>query len=81
MEGLVDISITENDVAYCGHSKQNFGGEYANLERELFIALGNNYQSLKYLGSEGLREMLERLNESGLRPSTLGKICDGFADV
>jgi len=31
IEGLVDQSITEDNVAFCGHSKQKFRGPYAML--------------------------------------------------
>lgn len=31
VESLVDQSVTEDDVAFCGHSKQKFRGLYAQL--------------------------------------------------
>ena len=31
IEGLVDQSVTEDNVAFCGHSKQIFFGPYAKL--------------------------------------------------
>jgi len=31
VESLVDQSVTENDVAFSGHSKQKFKGLYATL--------------------------------------------------
>jgi hypothetical protein len=30
-EGLIDLSIDEDTVAYCGHSKQTFGQLYSHL--------------------------------------------------
>ena len=31
IEGLIDQSVDERDVTFCGHSKQKFRGEYARL--------------------------------------------------
>lgn len=35
IEGLVDLSIDENSVGFCGHSQQIFGAQYQMFEKEV----------------------------------------------
>ncbi len=35
IEGLVDLSIDENSVGFCGHSRQIFGAQYQIFEKEV----------------------------------------------
>lgn len=75
VEGLVDQSITMDSVAFCGHSKHVFQGEYSSLEEVLLQEMGKQWPSL---ASERLSSMVQEWSDLGLRPSTIGKMCEGF---
>jgi len=63
-------------VAFCGHSKNNFGGEYGALEKELFSTINSYYlQTSAPLGANDLKDKVELLLIGGLRLSTVRKIC------
>jgi hypothetical protein len=55
----VDQSITEDNVVFCGHSKRNLGGEYGNLEKELFSSLRAYYEAYGFgFSSSNFKEKL-----------------------
>ena len=77
VEGLVDQSISEDSVAFCGHSKQTLGGMYGKLEKELFTSM-NEYNSSfpREMTAFQLKSTLEDWFECGLRQSTIRKVCE-----
>lgn len=44
VEGLIDLSVDENNVAFCGHSKQNFGPVYSHLESLVLSSIKDQMQ-------------------------------------
>ena len=82
VQGLVDQSIEEETVAFCGHSKHSIEGQYGKLEKEIFGLLDDNYQLFSNgMSAQELRMRLEDWQQCGLRPSTVRKICDGFGQI
>lgn len=52
VEGLVDQSISEGTVAFCGHSKQLYGASYHELEKEIFAEINSLVCSTPQLKKE-----------------------------
>jgi hypothetical protein len=69
-EGIIDLSVDEDTVAFCGHSKAIFGPVYSHLEQLIITGVKGQREGIW----ESLEEQISGWEEAGLKPSTIRKI-------